>query len=159
MTTIEKIKAEIEQYNRRPSHYPHGMISIDVVLQLIDKYAEQEPTDEWQNGYDMAWEEAEVFYEQEPCDDAVSREAVIEILGDYGCTNREGLLFKDIRALPSVTPQEQTGHWIIDKGSLDAFYGEVCKCSECGVESIGESDYCPSCGCRMVEQQERSGEE
>ena len=34
--------------------------------------AEQEPKDEWQNGYDMAWEEAEVFYEKEepksPCD-------------------------------------------------------------------------------------------
>lgn len=32
----------------------------------------QETTDEWQNGYDRAWEEAEVFYEKEeptiPCD-------------------------------------------------------------------------------------------
>lgn len=30
------------------------------------------PSDEWQNGYDRAWEEAEVFYEKEepfgPCD-------------------------------------------------------------------------------------------
>jgi len=34
-------------------------------------FAEQEPTDEWQNGYDMAWEEAEVFYEKEPCDKCV----------------------------------------------------------------------------------------
>lgn len=36
------------------------------------KYAEQEPTDEWQNGYNMAWEEAKVFYKKEepksPCD-------------------------------------------------------------------------------------------
>lgn len=40
--------------------------------ETIDKYAEQERTDEWQNGYDRAWEEAEVFYEKEeptsPCD-------------------------------------------------------------------------------------------
>lgn len=44
MSTLEKIRTEIEQYNQRPSHYPHGMINIELVLQIIDKYAEQEPT-------------------------------------------------------------------------------------------------------------------
>ena len=29
------------------------------ILELL----EQEPSDEWQNGYDTAWEEAKVFYE------------------------------------------------------------------------------------------------
>ena len=32
---------------------------------LFERSFEQEPTDEWQNGYDRAWEEAEVFYEKE----------------------------------------------------------------------------------------------
>lgn len=135
MTTLEKIRAELEnqkQVHENESNVDYGVRSgLSIALKIIDKYAEQEP-----------------------CDDAISREAVIEILGDYGCTNREGLLFKDIRALPSVIPQEQTGHWIIDKGSLDALYGEVCICSECGVDSIGESDYCPYCGCRMIEPHE-----
>ena len=47
--------------------------------------------------------------EQQPCEDAVSREDVIEILGNYGCTNREGLLFKDIQELPPVQPKAKTG--------------------------------------------------
>ena len=55
--------------------------------------------------------------------------------------------------------EPKAGHWIIDKGSLDAFYGEVCKCSECGVESIGESDFCPNCGAKMIEPQESEDEE
>ena len=38
-------------------------------------------------------------------DDCISREAVLEILGNYGCTNREGLLFRDIKELPSVKPK------------------------------------------------------
>lgn len=47
--------------------------------------------------------------------DCISREAVIEILNNYGCTNKEGdtvyirnkegLLFKDIRELPSIKPK------------------------------------------------------
>ena len=38
-------------------------------------------------------------------EDAISREAVIELLGQYGCTNKEGLLFKDLKSLPSVQPK------------------------------------------------------
>ena len=36
--TLDKIRAEINQYNRKPSHYPVDMISIETVLQIIDKY-------------------------------------------------------------------------------------------------------------------------
>lgn len=50
--------------------------------------------------------------------------------------------------------EPKTGRWIVNKGSLDALYGEVCKCSVCGIEGIGESDYCPSCGAKMVDPQE-----
>lgn len=40
--TLDKIRAEIMQYNRRPSHYPCDMISIGTVLQIIDKYMKSE---------------------------------------------------------------------------------------------------------------------
>lgn len=110
MTTLEKIRAEITELFKA-SGVSNSSLCF-AVLQLFDKYAEQEPsrdikeiaeimkcgadaetkckmisniltakphyfaeqepTDEWQNGYDMAWEEAEVFYEKEepqsPCD-------------------------------------------------------------------------------------------
>ena len=100
---------------------------------------------------------------QKPCDDAVSREAVIEILGDYGCTNREGLIFKDIRALPSVTQKSKTGHW--KKKEDDTCWWYVC--SECEQEPLKNrlndddvlSAFCPNCGCRMVEPQESEDKE
>ena len=39
---IEKIRAEIEQYNRQPSNYPVDKINIGTVLQIIDKYTKGE---------------------------------------------------------------------------------------------------------------------
>ena len=96
-------------------------------------------------------------YVKESCDDAVSRDAVIEILDNYGCTNKEGLLFKDIRDLPSVTVR-QTGHWI----EKDGYDGDVYyDCSVCGeswttIEGTpwdNEWKFCPNCGCRMVKEE------
>ena len=109
------------------------------------KYAEQEPTDEWQNGYDRAWELAEVFYEEEPCDDAVSRQAIMK-LKRHNLVEGQFVSLYDIEQLPSVRPQEQTGHWIKKDGYSD--------CSECGSHIVTEWDYCPNCGARMVEPQE-----
>lgn len=70
MTTLEKIRTEqAELFNA--SGIGNTFVCYKA-LQIIDKYADQEPTDEWQNGYDTGWEEAKVFYEKEeptsPCD-------------------------------------------------------------------------------------------
>ena len=73
MTTLEKIRAEIEtiigERNLDDYDFCSGLIC---ARKIIDKYAEQESEDEWQNGYDRGWTEAEVFYEKEepfgPCD-------------------------------------------------------------------------------------------
>lgn len=61
--------------------------------------------------------------------------------------------------------EPKTGHWEQYGNSWEDKF----KCSECGKEQpkiicceriIGHwSDYCPNCGARMVEPQERSGEE
>lgn len=91
---------------------------------------------------------------QEPCDDAISRKAVLdtticegiscnecsfnEIDGESGC-----LLHARIDELPSVT--HKSGEWI--KG----------KCDQCGEHApfwsmsttYYESEYCPNCGAKM----------
>lgn len=64
-----------------------------------------------------------------------------------------------------VEAVNKAGHWEQYGNSWEDKF----KCSECGKEQpkilcgeriIGHwSDYCPNCGCRMVESQERSGEE
>ena len=97
----------------------------------------------------------------EACDDAVSREAVIEILENYGCTNREGLIFKDIQALPPVTPQQKYGKWILaDEQNKEDVENDNYRfiCSECQCSDIHAKGaivpYCWKCGAKMQESEE-----
>ena len=89
--------------------------------------------------------------EQEPCDDAISRKAVIDLVV-ANHTELNGLnvvmyspLFKDIKQLPPVNPQPKTGHWV-KKSQYGNDY-----CSECGYELLmyGKTEYCPNCGAKM----------
>lgn len=53
----------------------------------------------------------------------------------------------------SVTPQEpRKGHWVLRNSFLVPY-----ECSECNYESERYDNYCPNCGCRMVEPQESGG--
>jgi len=71
-----------------------------------------------------------------------------------------------IHLLPSVTPKQRTGHWIIHDESITLPTGGTATggviCSECGYKTHNKGhaivgcpyNYCPSCGARMVEPQE-----
>lgn len=119
MTTLEKIRAEIEKHTDGNNHcdeyldgYNNGMKD---ALEILDKYAEQEPKycdrnicikNEY-NGIEC--DECIVNKaEQEPCDDAVSRQAVLQAVSE-GCFELRGVYGRCeelINALPSVRPQE-----------------------------------------------------
>lgn len=90
--------------------------------------------------------------EQAPCEDCISREAVLIELNKYLC----GVPFDEkgidevIKELPPVTPQPKTGYWIDDK------------CSVCGKgteDLISSSEwykneepkFCPFCGIKLQE--------
>ena len=77
--------------------------------------------------------------EQEPCEDAVSREAAIDAA--LSAFSRGLLASPDIRKLPSVTPERKKGKWIDDH------------CSECGcyVYHGDVRNFCPMCGADMRE--------
>ena len=136
MTTLEKIRAEIEKLrpNLRPEQmtdYDYAMADVfNDIMQIIDKYAEQEP-----------------------CSDSVSRQAVLDIV--CGAYEKDGWgesnFYKAIKQLPSVRPQEQTGEWIALENRFEL--GDRLKCSECGqVFVVGDDvsrNYCPNCGARM----------
>ena len=97
--------------------------------------------------------------EQEPCEDAVSRQAVIDEIEFFQINPQHfdfvGLI-DNIKGMPSVNPQK-IGHWVQYGNSWEDKF----KCSECGKEQpkilcgeriIGHwSDYCPNCGAKMVE--------
>ena len=105
--------------------------------------------------------------EQEPSGDLISRQAVLDI--DFKriiltTAKPAETIEQKVKALPPVTPKSKTGHWI----EKDGFDGDVYyDCSECGeswttIEGTpwnNEWNYCPNCGCRMVEPQKSEDKE
>jgi hypothetical protein len=85
--------------------------------------------------------------EQEPCEDAISREAALEAVltrvPDFCGSDEDGnLIYRNetasyIRNLPSVTPKPKTGRWFYDKSI------ENWRCSECK-ETPKTMGYCGS---------------
>lgn len=83
---------------------------------------------------------------QQPCEDCISRQAVIDfIIDNYGVGFNS--LTNGIRDyLPSVTPERLKGKWIeieIDAGEF------IYKCTKCGMRVINPYKYCPICGAEM----------
>ena len=111
--------------------------------------------------------------EQEPCEDAISRQAVLETLDDMDnvldedrtIENYKELLKDCYEVLPPVKPQEKTGHWIYDNIASNW------RCDKCGetpktMGYVGTADFmaehfkfCNHCGCRMVDTQESEVQE
>ena len=104
--------------------------------------------------------------EQQPCEDAISRQAVKEQMIKYGFHAPDMTVTEFVEDLPSVST-EKIGHWIMpvqDDGMSDPIYYQV-RCSECGFDldpqtwhqelhQYGADKYCPKCGCRMMEVEE-----
>lgn len=93
--------------------------------------------------------------EKEPCDDAVSRQAVIQIFDrwlanvdyNYSEQNIMKCAISEIEDLPPVESKRQSGHWFIrETYPLEC---ESWECSECQEIVFEKSDYCPNCGSRM----------
>ena len=100
--------------------------------------------------------------EQEPCEDAISRNAVLE-KAVYTETEEGWCGYTVdvdyIKSLPSVTSEPKTGHWIEKDGfDGDTYYD----CSECGeswttIEGNPWNNgmkYFPNCGAKMEEVEE-----
>lgn len=102
-------------------------------------------------GHDMTFKIA-VCGEQEPCEDAVSRQAVLDLFEDYcGVAHNYAQVWEDVENLPSVQPKAKTGRW---ETSVDRWGEEVTtvngyRCSECGEFNGFNDNYCPSCGADM----------
>ena len=93
---------------------------------------------------------------QEPCEDAVSRDAVLNAIDKWHENNNQLLvndsiedLIIDVTYLPSVT--QKSGKWI----GLYVGNGEVkYECSVCGFIASGKWKYCCECGSRMENNNE-----
>lgn len=85
--------------------------------------------------------------EQEPCEDCISRQAVLEIAKSSKSNWIDNsVLFKRVNELPPVTPKPKTGHWVeYTKPDFTSGY----KCSECGCIDDFKPNYCSECGAKM----------
>lgn len=136
-------------------------------------------SDNHDSDYDEALSKGRDILKSEPCDDCISRQAAIDAVKkntfrltfaeEQGCEGHvlwsakavpsdaiEGALLE----LPSVTPQPKTGHW--NSWFTEIKGNNTFNCMECGSTFIVEQgahnmNYCPNCGCRMVEPQESEG--
>ena len=107
-----------------------------------------------QNQINEALDMAIKALEQQPCEDCISRQAVLDLINaDW---KYEGLE-TDVASLPPVTLQQKIGHWINlektkYKGRVIPFWGRY-ECSKCGGHGEGTFNYCPKCGARMAESE------
>jgi NADH pyrophosphatase NudC (nudix superfamily) len=86
--------------------------------------------------------------EQQPCEDAISREEAIRV-AEQGQIQGYEWQFKKLCNLPSVTSQQKIGKWLAK--SFHEVY-----CDNCGFdfdimtnEFIDKMKYCPNCGAKM----------
>lgn len=57
------------------------------------------------------------------------------------------VFLESLSAMDAV--EERRGRWIMH----DDFLGLTCECSECHIETCGDSPYCPNCGARMDKEE------
>jgi len=111
--------------------------------------------------YKEALEMAIKALEQEPCEDAISRrDMALNIVSFYnkatGKKKTLDFLCKCVERLPSMQPKQRTGHW--KRISMDKYVQHAMayyRCSECGKDIIGEHNYCPNCGAKMAESEDK----
>lgn len=109
--------------------------------------------------------------EQQPCEDAISRQALIERINNaeenFKSDNMESIASDDgdpfvdgvlsgvfnirqmVMQAPTVTPQPKVGHWIrVELGLFDSVSIRW-ECSECKKSDRFRSNFCFNCGARM----------
>lgn len=99
--------------------------------------------------------------EQESCEDAISRQAVLDATVKRNSiwnkiTNSKGENLEEIISqLPPVTLQQKTGNWIVYKGCEGKT--RRCKCDRCGYETGDYTwtnpNFCSNCGIKMESEE------
>lgn len=108
--------------------------------------------------------------EQEPCEDSISRKAVLskfkevcfseewlQFRADNGSNGQRDFLINYIEQLPSVTPQPDTARRIVGKsrGDMTLWY----QCEICNEPVDAQDTFCNGCGRRLVDGCEKQAED
>lgn len=91
----------------------------------------------------------------EPCEDCISRQAVLEYIegseAELGHSSENELVCQDIKELPSVTPKPKPILYSGDGYADGCMVYDMAECPNCGYEyEDGDKDwglpFCPNCG-------------
>ena len=87
---------------------------------------------------------------QEPCDDCISRQALIEKATSWDknfADSERCVSLTDIQGAPPVTPQPKIGKWIVHPKGIGAHL--VCNKCLSNAPYDCKTNYCPKCGAKM----------
>lgn len=109
MTTLQRIRAEIEQFKDRIAELPNmadSYCAVDFCLRIIDKCASEECDNDCEHC-------AYIECPKEPCEDAVSRQAVLDVINKISLGRKNDVMLymaieECIEKLPSVQPKAKT---------------------------------------------------
>lgn len=93
--------------------------------------------------------------EQAPCEDYISRQAVLDLDFDricVTCAKPNEMIRQKIIELPVINHQKpKTGQWITFEAMQSGFKEIWYRCSICKWKNalLLPRNYCPNCGCRM----------
>lgn len=120
-------------------------MTIDEAIEMLKKDKEQRGECFISDALDMAIK----ALGQQPCEDTVSRQAVLDLVNSDW--KYEGLE-TDVASLSSVQPKIKTGHWIVDKISyLGMRNGHCSNCKDFYSNDWIVMKFCPNCGAYMIE--------
>ena len=158
MTTLEKIRAEIAEnqkvisetlsFDKENEFYNGKWAGFELALAIIDRYASEECTNDCEHC---------VYLEcpKEPCEDAVSRQAVLNEVRAIatwhsGDAFNEDRVIRHMKMLPSVNLTRAHGEWILIN-PLQENDGGAYVCSKCHHGDYGCETYnfCFNCGADM----------
>ena len=92
--------------------------------------------------------------EQEPCEDAISRQAVLGLFAQNAdAVSPYSKTWEEVKVLPTVTPQPEMGYWEWKPHPVLPYTGNW-YCSKCHIIGSTIYNYCPNCGRKMQELQE-----
>jgi hypothetical protein len=90
--------------------------------------------------------------------DLISRQAVLEVYDEWrygkGITYTNGLqrLREQFEKLPSAEKEQKIGRWIEHFDEIGKWY----ECDQCHTDWGGSVNYCPNCGAKMQESEEKN---
>jgi DNA-directed RNA polymerase subunit RPC12/RpoP len=166
-------RLDIAEYDKE--RLREEVTNLEAKIQALSQEPMREFTEEEAKAYSKALDKMykptgfNVF--NEPCDDAISREAVCNIVNDIrDCISVEGYwaILERLKKLPPVTQKSETvtefadrcrecgarygkllkqksGKWIYQEGYVPYKW----KCNQCSAEFKTDFNFCPNCGAKM----------